>query len=63
MTNPNYDPISGDLEAARLRDKLQDMKRILTPDRARAIAEQLENDGSDEMAEDMEAYALMLEEA
>lgn len=61
MTNSNYDPISGDLEAARLRDKLQDVKRTLTADRAREIAEQLENDGSDEMAEDMEAYALMLE--
>lgn len=53
------DPISGDMEAARLRDKVHALQKALPAERAREIAAQLENDGSDEMAEDLEAYAEM----
>lgn len=56
------DPISGDMEAARLRDKVHALQKALSAERAREIAALLEEEGASEMAEDLEAYAEMAKE-
>lgn len=51
------DPISGDLEAARLRDKVRAMQEALSPERAMEISIFLGDEGEADLSYDLCAYA------
>lgn len=54
------DPISGDIEAARLRDRVKAMQRALSPQRARYAASVLAR--NKELHDELIAYAKAAEE-